>query len=185
MAKYFNPVHNFKSEFNVVFTPRDRLQVKFTTKHRVLDMYDDLMDRVNGNILRTAENNEFQNGFSMLQASGFMWKFVFFIPPGHVLHEDIHQEFRKAMYGFFDGTGEWSGEGENLWDVPLCVKNDVPVWKRKRWDVPNVGEIRWDVPLGVEIWWDIPGCVQIAWDIPMRGMAADLGVIYSSRFGSE
>ncbi|KAJ7080555.1 hypothetical protein C8R43DRAFT_965696 [Mycena crocata] len=211
MTKYFNAVHDFKSEFNVVFAPRVGLQAKFTTKHRVLNMYNDLMDRVNGNILRTAEmlrqrwtfsipnpfirdneqhldfhqhleqqNNEFQNGFSMPQASGSMWKFVFFIPPGRVLHEEIHQEFHKAMQqarlpklllisaisGFFDGIGDWSGEERSLrdeWDVPLWVKTcGMSHCLKKRWDIPNVGEIWWDVPLSAEIWWDIPGCVQIA-----------------------
>ncbi|KAJ7128208.1 hypothetical protein C8R43DRAFT_957691 [Mycena crocata] len=113
MTKYFNAVHDFKSEFDVVFAPRDGLQAKFTTKHRVFDMYNDLMDRVNGNILRTAEVLRQHWTFSI--PNPFILdneQHLDFHQHCRVLHEDIHQEFRKAMYSFFDGIGDWSGEGE-------------------------------------------------------------------------
>ncbi|KAJ7178552.1 hypothetical protein C8R43DRAFT_942204 [Mycena crocata] len=151
------------------------------------------------------QNNKFQNGFSMLQVSGSMWKFVFFIPPGHVLHEDICQEFHKAMQrarlpksqlyilcaiSFFDEIGDWSGEGKNLWDVPLCVKNvwDVPNW----WDVPLCMKKLWDVPLWLKKMRDVPVWKRKRWNIPNMGeirlCANCLGhpyAWYGGRFGSE
>ncbi|KAJ7154957.1 hypothetical protein C8R43DRAFT_949922 [Mycena crocata] len=143
MAKYFNAVHNFKSEFDIVFAPRDGLQAnvndnilwaaEVSHQLRTFSIPNPFIldDEQHLDFHRHLEqqNNKFQNGFSMLQASGSMWKFVFFIPPGHVLHEDICQEFHKAMQrarlpksqlyilcaiSFFDEIGDWSGEGYSM-----------------------------------------------------------------------
>ncbi|KAJ7156585.1 hypothetical protein C8R43DRAFT_1125770 [Mycena crocata] len=121
VAEYFNAVHDFKTEFDVVFAPRDgvngdilraaevsRQRWTFSIPNpfipddeRHLDFHRHLQQR----------NYEFQNGLSIPWASASTWKFVFFVPPGmsdpydvidhyclrRVLREDIRQEFRKAV----------------------------------------------------------------------------------------
>ncbi|KAJ7080713.1 hypothetical protein C8R43DRAFT_1143058 [Mycena crocata] len=93
VAEYFNAVHDFKTEFDVVFAPRDGLQAKFAAKHRALDMYDDLMDRVNGDILRAAEVSRQRWTFSIPNP---------FIPDDE-RHLDFHRHLQQRNYEFQNG----------------------------------------------------------------------------------
>ncbi|KAJ7163431.1 hypothetical protein C8R43DRAFT_1123041 [Mycena crocata] len=120
VAEYFNAVHDFKTEFDIVFAPRDGLRAKFAAKHRALDMYDDLMDRVNGDILRAVEVSRQRWTFSIPNP---------FIPDDE-RHLDFHRHLQQRNYEFQNGLSIPRASASTwkfVFFVPPCMSDPCDV----------------------------------------------------------
>ncbi|KAJ7179973.1 hypothetical protein C8R43DRAFT_1117317 [Mycena crocata] len=90
---YFNAVDEFEAVFGIWFKPNDGLAQKFTMKHRAMDMYDDLMDRADGDFVRAAKGAS--RSFSFSVSNPFS--------PDDERHMDFHFHLQHRNHEFQNG----------------------------------------------------------------------------------
>ncbi|KAJ7127418.1 hypothetical protein C8R43DRAFT_957872 [Mycena crocata] len=107
LRDYFNAVDEFEAVFGIRFEPNDGLARKFTMKRRAMDMYDDLMDRADGDFVRAAKGASRPFSFSVSNP----------FSPDDERHMDFHFH-RFSSFTFFHAVQRRNHEFQNGRSVP-------------------------------------------------------------------